>query len=127
MDLAAAGPLVDTIHGIINWASLAIEMLAAAVIVAAVVVLAVTRGTVRYLFHIDEPGSISRYKLQLGKALLLGLALLVAADVVRTVALQATLANVGVLGLLVVVRIFLSWSLAVEMDGCWPWQTRKNG
>ena len=45
-----------------------------------------------------------------------------AADVIRTVALAPTLANVAVLGLLVLVRTMLSWSLSVEMEGHWPWQ-----
>ena len=48
--------------------------------------------------------------------------ILVAADIVRTVALDATLESVLVLGLLVVIRTFLSWSLVVELEGRWPWQ-----
>ncbi len=58
----------------------------------------------------------------LGKAILIGLELLVAADIVRSVALDATFASVGVLGLIVLVRTFLSWSLEVEINGTWPWQ-----
>jgi uncharacterized membrane protein len=58
--------------------------------------------------------------------LLLGLELLVAADVVRTVALEPTLNNVAILGLLVVVRTFLSWSMSVEVEGRWPWQRRTD-
>ena len=50
----------------------------------------------------------------------------VAADVVRTVALEPTLKNVGVLGLLVLIRTFLSWSLTVEIEGRWPWQSRSG-
>lgn len=46
----------------------------------------------------------------------------VAADVVRTVALEPTLMNVAVRGLLVIVRTFLIWSMEVEMDGRWPWK-----
>jgi hypothetical protein len=44
--------------------------------------------------------------------------------VVRTVALEPTLNNVGVLGLLVLIRTFLSWSLTVEIEGRWPWQAQ---
>jgi len=69
-----------------------------------------------------QPGAYENYKHQLGKTLLLGLEFLVAADVVRTVALEPTLTNVAVLGLLVVIRTFLSWSLTVEIEGRWPWQ-----
>ena len=56
------------------------------------------------------------------RALLLGLELLVAADIIRTVALDPTLPNVMILAVLVVVRTFLSWSLIVEMEGHWPWK-----
>lgn len=47
-----------------------------------------------------------------------------AGDVVRTVALEPTLNNVAVLGLLVLIRTFLSWSLFVEIEGRWPWQAK---
>jgi uncharacterized membrane protein len=66
----------------------------------------------------------------LGRAILVGLELLVAADIIRTIAIEPTFQNVAVLGLVVVVRTFLSWSLAVEINGEWPWQraaTRPAG
>ena len=62
----------------------------------------------------------------MGKSLLLGLEILVAADVVRTVALDATLNSVAVLGLLVLIRTFLSWSLVVEIEGRWPWTQARE-
>ena len=58
----------------------------------------------------------------LGQAILLGLEFLVAADIIRTVAVSPTLANVIVLGLIVLVRTFLSWALEVEIEGRWPWR-----
>jgi uncharacterized membrane protein len=57
-----------------------------------------------------------------GRSVLLGLEVLVAADIIRTVAVEPTLRNLLVLGLLVVIRTFLSWSLDVEIEGRWPWQ-----
>jgi uncharacterized membrane protein len=120
----SANEVIEVLHKVIEWAALVIELLAVGVIVAAVVVLAIKRGTVRYIFKVHAPGEYENYKHQLGKALLLGLELLVAADVVRTVALEPTLENVAMLGLLVLIRTFLSWSLAVEMEGRWPWQGR---
>jgi len=54
--------------------------------------------------------------------LLLALDFLVAGDVVKTIALEPTLGNVAVLGFLVIIRTFLSWSITVEMEGHWPWQ-----
>jgi uncharacterized membrane protein len=116
--------LVETVRAAIEWAALAIEVLGAVVIVAGVLRVAITRGTVRFLLKLDDPGAYGSYKQQMGRSLLLGLEFLVAGDVVRTVALEPTLLNVSVLGLLVLVRTFLSWSLAVEIEGHWPWQSR---
>jgi uncharacterized membrane protein len=114
--------VVGVIRTVIEWAALVIEILGALVIVAGVVRVAILRGTVRYLFQLDKPGAYESYKHQMGRSLLLGLEFLVAGDVVRTVALEPTLMNVAVLGLLVVIRTFLSWSLAVEIERRWPWQ-----
>jgi len=57
-----------------------------------------------------------------GGTLLLSLEILVAADLIRTIAVSPTLDNVLVLGLIVLIRTFLSFSLAVEIDGVWPWR-----
>ena len=115
--------LVEIIRTAIEWAALGIEMLGAVVIVAGVLRVAITRGTVRLLVKLDQADAYEGYKQQIGRSLLLGLEFLVAGDVVRTVALEPTLGNVAVLGLLVLVRIFLSWSMTVEI-GRWPWQRR---
>lgn len=118
--------VVGHVREVFEWASMVIEVLGAAIIVAGVIKVAITRGTIRYLFQLGQPGAYENYKHQLGKTLLLGLEFLVAADVVRTVALEPTLNNVAVLGLLVVIRTFLSWSLTVEIEGRWPWQARVD-
>lgn len=65
---------------------------------------------------------IAAFRRALGRAILTGLELLVAADIIRTVALDPTLQSVLVLGLIVIIRTFLSFSLEVEIDGRWPWQ-----
>jgi len=62
-----------------------------------------------------------------GRSILLGLEFLVAADIIRTVAVQPSLQNVAVLGLIVLIRTFLSFSLEVEIDGRWPWQPASLG
>jgi uncharacterized membrane protein len=56
----------------------------------------------------------------------LGLEILVAADIIRTVVLEPTLTNVLVLGLLVLIRTFLSWALILEIEGRWPWQSSRG-
>jgi uncharacterized membrane protein len=71
-----------------------------------------------------EEGVYSGFRQQLGRAILLGLELLVAADIIRTVAVTPTLESVVVLGVIVLVRTFLSFSLEVELTGRWPWQER---
>lgn len=70
----------------------------------------------------SEAGIYRRFRQRLGQTILLGLELLVAGDIVRTVAVQPTLRSVGILGLIVVIRTFLSFSLEVEITGRWPWQ-----
>lgn len=99
---------------------LAVFVIAAAVMIALVVGArtAITVGTV--------PG-IEAIKRHVGRGLLLGLDLLIAADIIRTVTLEPTLENVSALGVLVVVRTFLAWSLVVELEGRWPWQLGRLG
>lgn len=62
------------------------------------------------------------YRRLLGRSILLGLEFLVAADIIRTVAVTPTFRSVGVLALVVVIRTFLSFSLELEITGRWPWQ-----
>ncbi len=61
-----------------------------------------------------------------GRAILLGLELLVAADIIRTVAVSPTIESVAVLSGIVLVRTFLSFSLEVELTGMWPWQRGRE-
>ena len=97
-----------------------IEVLAISVIAVAVIV-AVVIG-VATAFSEGVAKGVESVKRDTGRGLLLGLDLLIAADVVRTVTLEPTLENVAALGLLVVVRTFLAWALVVELRGRWPWQ-----
>ena len=60
----------------------------------------------------------------IGRGILLGLELLVAGDIIRTVAIAPTFTSIGVLAGIVVIRTFLSFSLEVELTGRWPWQAR---
>jgi len=110
----------------VEYASLFIEMLAVGIIVVATIA-ALGRYLVRRFIRRTEEDHYHQLKVSLGKALLLGLEVLVAADIVRTVALELTLESVSVLGLLVLIRTFLSWALVVEIDGHWPWQQTKRG
>ncbi len=74
----------------------------------------------------DTPTAYSNLRRDLGKAILVGLELLVAADIISSVAINPTFATVGVLGMIIVIRTFLSWSLEVEVNGRWPWQSSRS-
>ena len=117
-----ATEIVSGIRQAIELSAVAVEVLAVALIMIAIV-----HGTTRYVLHLrgDRSDAYQRYKIYLGKALMLGLEFLVAADIVRTVGLDPTLLSVSILGLLVVVRTFLSWSLVVEIEGRWPWRAKS--
>jgi uncharacterized membrane protein len=85
-------------------------------------------ATVRYASTVkSEPiAGYARYRHDLGRAILLGLEVLVAADIVRTVAFTPTMDSVAILAMIVAIRTFLSWSLALELDGRWPWQRGRE-
>ena len=113
-------------HTLVEWSALGIELLAIALIVSAI-----AASTSIYLYGLVTnrrygAQHYESYKRRLGRALLLCLEIMVAADIVRTVALDSTLASILALGLLVVVRTFLSWSLILEVEGRWPWQRRSE-
>ncbi|MBV9529401.1 DUF1622 domain-containing protein [Sphingomonas sp.] len=74
----------------------------------------------------DRDEAIANFRSSLGRAILLGLEFLVAADIINTVAVTPTLLSVAVLAGIVIIRTFLSFSLEVEIEGRWPWQRRKG-
>ena len=116
---------MPTYH-MIEWISIIIEFLAVLWIF-----FGVATSTARYLFGIirkttDHLKRYTEYRHTLARSLMLGLELLVAADVIRTVALEPTLQSVAVLGILVLIRILLGWSLVVEIEGHWPWQPKRK-
>ncbi len=120
--LEGEGPIL----GIIEWISIILELVAVAWIL-----IGVFSSTAKYFYRIykKSPQKLEHYtdyRHALARTLMLGLEILVAADVVRTVALEPTFENVGVLGLLVLIRIILGWSLVVEIEGRWPWQPPHN-
>jgi uncharacterized membrane protein len=76
--------------------------------------------------HRESADAYEGLRRSLGRSILLGLEILVAADIIRTIAITPTFTSVGVLGLIVVVRTFLSFSLEVELDGQWPWRQARD-
>ena len=70
-------------------------------------------------------GAFRGYRANLGRGILLGLELLVAADIIGTVAVTPSFQTLGVLAMIVLIRTFLSFSLEVEIEGQWPWRRRE--
>ena len=114
----------EAAHTIVYWIEVAATILEIVAVV--VIVVPVTFSIIKYLYRrVRGGGDVNPYRAlkgRLGRSMLLGLEILVAADIIRTVALEATLESVAILGLLVLIRTFLSWALEVEIEGRWPWQ-----
>ena len=72
--------------------------------------------------RMEKLAAVERYRLTLGRAILIGLEVLVAATIIKTVAMEPTLEGLGKLVLMVAIRTALSWSTVLEMTGRWPWQ-----
>ena len=77
----------------------------------------------RYARQVVASGSdpYRQLRANLGRVILLGLEVLIIADIIRTIVVDQSLRSVGVLALIVGIRIVLSFSLEVEIDGAWPW------
>jgi uncharacterized membrane protein len=106
---------------IIETAGRVVDMAGVVAIVAGVAVATVTAAGA--LIRTGPSDDVyRRYRRSLGRFILLGLELLVAADIIRTVAIAPTFESVGILGLIVLIRTFLSFTLELEITGRWPWQ-----
>jgi uncharacterized membrane protein len=122
--VSGIGPTVggwEVAHDVSEWIEIAAVVVIAATVVISIAVMvrvAVTGG--------GAAKSLFVFKQAFSRGVLLGLDLLIAADIIRTVTLDPTLENVAALGLLVVVRTFLSWALVLEAEGRWPWQRRED-
>lgn len=93
-----------------------------------VIVTGAAIATGRYIFR--RQGEVERsyrkFRQSLGRAILLGLEFLIAGDIIRTIVVAPTLENVYVLGVIVLIRTFLSMALEVELEGRWPWKPDKS-
>lgn len=87
-----------------------------------VIVIGIAVAGVAYLRAPRTLSSYGELRAGMGRAILLGLELMVAGDIINTVAVEPSLNSVLVLAIIVVIRTFLSLSLEVEISGRWPWQ-----
>jgi len=83
-------------------------------------------ATVRCVLHVNQLGAtqaIQSYRQAIGRVVLIGLEILVAATIIKTIILDPTLENMGLLAMMIAIRTALGWAMVLEMNGCWPWQT----
>ena len=106
---------------IFEYLTLALEFASAGIIVFGILFAAVF-VVIKLVKKLGKDKIYHSFRVMVGRCILLGLELLIAADIIRSLALQLTLQSVGLLGIIVLVRTFLSFSLEVEMNGRWPWQ-----
>lgn len=103
----------------------AVEVAGVVVIVVGVVAALVVFG-VRIARPVPGVDAYRRARRDIGRSILLGLELLVAGDIIRTVVVSPTFTSVGVLAIIVLIRTFLSFTLELEINGRWPWQQRPE-
>jgi uncharacterized membrane protein len=120
-DAIAFKPLESVADQALRMVGSGIEMFGVLIIVAGI-------AWSTYL-HLRRPMSgedTEIYKIGIGRSLLLGLEVLVAADIVKTIAHELSFISLGLLAGLVLVRTFLGWTLVLEIDGRWPWQREPS-
>ncbi len=114
-----------------EWFSPALKLMTRAIEIGgiAIIVLGLLGASIAVIWQVlrGRSGSdaFTLYRSNLGRAILLGLEFLVAADIINTVAIDPTLQSLLVLGGIVLIRTFLSFSLEVEIEGRWPWDRHK--
>ncbi|MEW6657280.1 MAG: DUF1622 domain-containing protein [Thermodesulfobacteriota bacterium] len=120
-------PSIESLPGIdwaLHWIALGIEAVGVAIIFLGALV-----STAVFLYRLVKEKSLDdcyqRFRSAFGKAILLGLEFLVASDIVSTVAVGLTFKDLGLLGLLVLIRTLLSFALEVEINGHWPWKSSE--
>jgi uncharacterized membrane protein len=109
---------------IISYAGYAIETVGVFVVILG----SIYSSTIFLRSYRQLPEGIAYQNLrrQLGRSIILGLEFLIAGDIIRTVIVDATLENVIVLGIIVLIRTFLSLTLHLEIEGRWPWQVEQQ-
>ena len=123
MEEGQASVAGEAIHRLIEPVALALEVAGVAVIVLGV--LLATAGFLRQLRPAGWEAAYERYRANLGRGILLGLELLVGADIIATVTAPLTWTSVGLLAAIVLIRTFLSFSLETEIEGRLPWKQRE--
>jgi uncharacterized membrane protein len=115
-------------HSLESFADQTIRMVGSGIEIFGVLIIVTGIAWSTYL-HLGRPvprEDAEIYKIRIGRSLLLGLEVLVAADIVKTIAHELSFISLGLLAGLVLVRTFLGWTLVLEIDGRWPWQREPS-
>lgn len=113
--------LIEQVHAFVEEIAKGLELIGVAMIVGGIVLATlkfVRDGTRAAKWESAYPN----YRSNIGRGILLGLELLVGADIISTITAPLTFESVGLLAVIVLIRTFLSFSLETEIEGCWPWQ-----
>ncbi|MFK0386822.1 DUF1622 domain-containing protein [Agrobacterium sp. NPDC090273] len=125
MDIGSeAGGLASLIAPILRPLASGLEFFGVGVILAGVGIATIVY--VRDLLSASGHDAYDRYRANLGRGILLGLEILIGADIIATIISPLTWESVGLLGLIVLIRTFLSFSLEAEIEGQWPWSRNTH-
>ena len=117
--------LTEQTHAFVDQLAKALELVGVAIILGGIIV--ATAAFIRDgLRKTDWRSAYPRYRSDIGRGILLGLELLVGADIISTITAPLTFESVGLLAAIVAIRTFLSFSLETEIEGCWPWQLSQR-
>lgn len=110
------------VGGWIHFVGICIEIFGVFIIVAGI-----AWSTFACVFAPSSADRYDQYRIRIGRSLLLGLEVLVAADIIKTIAIELNFTSLGLLAGLVLVRTFLNWTLTLEIEGRWPWNAAPKG
>lgn len=116
--------MIEHAHAVVDALAKLLELVGAAIILGGVVL-----ASARFAVDGNRTNwedAYQRYRAGLGRGILLGLELLVGADIISTITAPLTFASVGLLGAIIAIRTFLSFSLETEIEGCWPWRRKAR-
>ena len=117
--------LTEQTHAFVDQLAKVLELVGVAIILGGIIV--ATAAFLRDgLRKTDWRSAYPRYRSDIGRGILLGLELLVGADIISTITAPLTFESVGLLAAIVAIRTFLSFSLDVELTGRWPWQQQTT-
>lgn len=117
--------MTESIHSYVDLLAKALELAGVAIVVVGIV-----QASVVFIRDGGRSGdwrsAYDAYRSNIGRGILLGLELLVGADIISTITAPLTFESVGLLAGIVLIRTFLSFSLETEIEGCWPWRRAER-